>query len=125
MSETKAERNLIAYFRTAEDADRVKEALWQLGIDDVRVEPLYAQPYDDAARPDPMSGRMPSLAGSVLDVDVPSRGTAVLLGADPAVSGMADGEGRVEGWSVVLAAVVPEIHLAHAQELVRRHGGRL
>jgi len=125
MAENKAERNLIAYFRNAQDADRAKEAFWQLGIDDVRVEPLYEQPYGDASRVDPMSGRMSSLAGTVLDVDLPSRDTAVLLGSDPAVSGMSDGEGLVDGWSIVLAAVVPEIHLDRARELVQQHGGRL
>ncbi|MGI6358756.1 MAG: hypothetical protein ACOX2K_08725 [Bacillota bacterium] len=117
------ERNIISYFSSAEDAIKAKEQLLEMGIEVVQIDQFGHVPGSELSDElhNPMTGEIASNAGLVegamLDDD-----SGVLLGSDPAVSGMA-GTARVRGYSFILTAVTDDQQISEAVRVLKQHNG--
>ncbi|MBO8165109.1 MAG: hypothetical protein H0Z34_15610 [Brevibacillus sp.] len=120
------ERNILAGFQSADNANKAAEQLRQAGFETVQVEIIDRYPGEGVEQViNPISGKIPSLGNLTLDADFPSgRDASVLAAADPSASGMADG-GQDRNGSVLLTAVVPEERGDEAAEIIRSFGGEI
>ncbi len=119
------EVNILAGFRSVDDANQAAEALQKAGFSTVQVEVISMYPGNGVVRiTNPISGEIPSLGHLTLGGDFPSgRDASVLAAADPSASGMsAAGQNQTDP-SVLLTAVVPELRSDEAVSIIRAHGG--
>lgn len=116
------EKNLLAFFKSPEDAEEAKRRLQALGIDTVRITPVDRFPSEDRDWfPLSLSGGMP--LAKLTEEKVPSgRNEAILMAANPVSSGMSDGEGSVSGYNHLLIAVMDEALHHEAISIVREMG---
>lgn len=119
------ERNILAGFRTPDNAEAAAQALRKAGFQTVQVDMVSQYPGDGVEkRMNPISGKIPSLGSLTLGADFPSgRDSSILAAADPAASGMSDGGQDTLGASVLLTAVVPEDRGDEATGIIRSYGG--
>lgn len=119
------ERNILAYFKSPEQAHEVASQLKSMGIDGVAVDRFSAYPggsMDDLMNP--ITGRISSQARMTLGDGILNRDAGVLASVDIAASGMSDGgQNAISGRDIVLAAVVDEGVFEQAREAVRQNGG--
>lgn len=118
------ERSVFASFKSQPDAQAVQEKVKRLGISDTQVAHFSAYGTPDGDRSIiPISGDIPSLAALTLGAEVSSRDAGILMSADPAASGMSDGEGRITGRDWLLTVVCPEDQVETVVELIKDGNG--
>ncbi|MCK9906010.1 hypothetical protein MXD63_39220, partial [Frankia sp. Cpl3] len=119
--------NILAGFRTPDDAGAAAEALRQAGFQTIQVDMVSKYPGDGVEkRMNPITGAIPSLGTITLGANFPSaRDASVLAAADPAASGMSDGGQDTSGATVLLTAVVPEERGDEATEILRSFGAEI
>lgn len=122
-----AEKNILAYFKTPEEADAVAAKLKGPGTVDVSVDRIGKYPGDGVSRAiNPINGDFPGLGYLTLDADFSNQSAAILAGADASASGMSDGgDNDITGRDILLTAVVEESFYEEALKLVRSGGGLL
>ncbi|MFT9849693.1 hypothetical protein [Aneurinibacillus sp. REN35] len=120
-----AEKNILAYFKSPEEAEEAARRLTELGVIDQSIDRIsrYAGQGTDQMI-NTLSGDLPSLASTVLDADITNRGAGVLLAADVSASGMSDGgQDDITGRDILLTVVVDEAKHHQALHIVEQAGG--
>lgn len=120
-----AEKNILAYFRSPEEAEGAAQKLRALRAIDVSVERISEVPGADAYHGgNPVSGDFTSLADLTLGAEVTGSSPGILLAADPDASGLSGGDGKTAGGrDVLLAAVVDEQVHRQAMRVIEEAGG--
>ncbi|MHB1407052.1 MAG: hypothetical protein ACYCV0_15875 [Desulfitobacteriaceae bacterium] len=119
-----SERNILAYFKTPDQAQQAAAQLKSLGISDVQVDRFSKYPGGSADRlMNPLTGQVSSLSDLTLG-DISARDIGVLTAADVSASGMSNGgETSVSGRNVLVAAIVEDSLYDQAIQIVRTSGG--
>jgi hypothetical protein len=104
------ERNVLAYFKSPEDAEAVSAKLKALKVVDMQIDRISRYPGDPVDETmNPLTGNITGLGGLVMDGDETSASAGILMAADPSASGMSDGgQGGPTGRDILLTAVVEE-----------------
>jgi hypothetical protein len=120
-----AEKNILAYFKSPEEAEAVAGRLKKLNPIDIAIDRIEKYPGDGVERAfNPISGDVPSLGKLTLDADYSGRSAAVLSAADPSASGMSGGgDDDLDGRDILLTVVVAEPSFEEAMRLIREGGG--
>jgi len=120
------ERNILAGFRSPDDANKAAEQLRKSGFTTVQVDTVSQYPGDGIDKiTNPIAGEVPSLGSLTLEADFHSgREASVLAAADPSASGMADRNMEDIGRNILLTAVVPEERGDEAAEIIKSFGGQ-
>lgn len=120
-----AERSILAYFHSPEEAEGVASKLRALRALDVSVDRFGKYPGDGVDHiMNPITSDFPGLGYLTQSADFNSRDAAVLAAADVDASGMAGGaESGPTGRDVVLAAVVDESVYEQALRVIHDGGG--
>ncbi|MCL6452831.1 MAG: hypothetical protein K6T78_04275 [Alicyclobacillus sp.] len=119
-----SERTVLASFYSEPEANVVADQIRDLGVETVQVDTLHRYPTPRANHwVYTLSGEVPSLASLTLDTTPGSRDAAVLMAADPAASGMSDGQGNITGRNYLLTAVCPEDLVETVVQLIRDGNG--
>jgi len=123
------EGSLLAYFPSGRQAEAAAAALKGAGFTEVQVDRVsrYGVVSDEEYDVAP-GGLGVSLAGLVTyggDLDrVPDPSARVLLGADPAASGMAAHDyGLAGGRTFLVTVVAPAEDIPRAAAIIKEHGG--
>ena len=91
------EKNILAYFKTPEQAEGVARKLQALSVMDVSVD-RFSRYSGEGHHPDnPITGEITSLASMTQDAEITNRSAGILSATDPAASGIrvtADKEGQ-------------------------------
>ncbi|WP_248926737.1 hypothetical protein [Paenibacillus hamazuiensis] len=121
-----AEKNLLAYFHTPEQASGVAAKLKSLRAIDVSVDRFGKYPGEGIEETqNPLTGNIPSLGWLTLGGDF-DRDSGILAAADVSASGMSDGgQGGPTGLDIVLSAVVDESIYEQARRVIEEGGGQI
>lgn len=117
------EKNVLAYFKTLEQAEQIANQLKSMGVTDVQIDRIHQYPGETADHlMNPATGQIGSLSDLTLG-DI--RGDiGPLTAADTSASGMSDGGGSfVTGRDVLLAAIVDDAQFNSLREQIRSLGG--
>ncbi len=120
-----AEKNILAYFHSPEEAEGVAKKLQALRAIDVSVDRFGRYPGDgiDVIN-NPITGNISGLGSLTLSGDFDSQGASILAAADPGASGMSHGgQGGPTGRDILLTAVVDEQMYEKALQVVKEAGG--
>jgi hypothetical protein len=120
-----AEKNILAYFNTPEDAEGAASKLKALRAAAVKVDRIGEFPGSGIDHiENPITGDFPGLGYLTLGGDFSGNSSAILAAAHPDASGMADrSDGRPAGKDVLLTAVVDESIHHQALRVVEEAGG--
>lgn len=119
------EKNILAYFTTPEQAKRVAERLGNMGFQEIQVDHFSRLPGDDLDLNTTRAiSQAETLSELVTGVTETGPDSGVLLAADPVASGMSSGgTNLVDGYNIILTAVVDERRHEEALQVVREMGG--
>ncbi|MFD2612720.1 hypothetical protein [Paenibacillus gansuensis] len=122
-----AEKNILAYFNTPEQAEAVKSKLMALRASEVAIDRFSMYPGDGLEQiMNPATGKVPSLASLTLDADITNRSAGILTAADINASGFSDGgQGGPTGKDILLTAIVDEEIHHQALQVIRDAGGQM
>ncbi len=118
------ERTVLASFYSEPEAKQAADEIKQLGVETTQVDQLHA--YGGILpekRLFPISGNIPSLASLTLNTIPSSRDKSVLMAADPAASGMSDGQGNITGRNYLLTVVCPNEIVDQVVQIIRNNRG--
>jgi hypothetical protein len=120
-----AEKNILAYFRSEEEARGAEAKLQALRAIDTSVDRIGRFPGEGITHTmNPIAGDFPSLGSLTQGADFDSPTAGILAAADVTASGMSDGGSDViTGRNVLLTAVVDERVYEQALAVVRESGG--
>ncbi len=120
-----AEKNILAYFNSPEQAEGIATKLKSLRAIDVQVDRFSKYPGESTDEVmNPITGNVASLATLTQGAAISSREAGILIAADPAASGLSDGgEGQVTGKNILLTAVVDESVYEQALRVIQDGGG--
>lgn len=120
------EKNILAYFKSPEEAEGVARKLNALRVQDVSIDRFsrYAgEGYDPI---NPVTGKISSLSAITQDASITNPSAGILSAADPAASGMSHGgQGGPTGHDILLTAVVDESIHHQAMRIIEEAGGLL
>ncbi|AQT83931.1 hypothetical protein ERICIV_03122 [Paenibacillus larvae subsp. larvae] len=120
-----AEKNILAYFNTPEQAKEVASKLNALRAEDVQIDRFgryLGVGVDDVMNP--ITGNFSSLGNLTLGANFANRSSAIMAAADTSASGMSDGgQGGPNGKDILLTAVVDESIHEQALQIIRDSGG--
>ncbi len=119
-----SEKNIIAYFKSPEEAGKVADQIKSLGVDDIQIDRVRKYPLGSAdLLSSPLSGEISSQATLTLGSSG-GRDTGILLSSDVSASGMSDGgQNPITGRDIVLAAIVDESIFEKAIQFVKDADG--
>ncbi|GIQ69707.1 hypothetical protein DUZ99_05510 [Xylanibacillus composti] len=122
-----AEKNILAYFKSPEEAEGVKAKLEVLRAIDISIDRFSRYPGDGVEHiENPITGDITSLADLTLGADVSSRSAGILTAVDPGASGLSDGgQDDPVGRDILLTAVMPEETHEQAIQVIEQAGGML
>jgi len=118
------ERTVLASFYSEPEAQQAASQIHAMGVEVAQIDELHA--YGGVTpnrRFYPISGDIPSLAELSLNAQVLSKDASVLLAADPAASGMADGRSNITGRNYLLTVICPEPLVDKAVQVIRTANG--
>ncbi|KZE72968.1 hypothetical protein L8C07_02375 [Paenibacillus sp. CMAA1739] len=122
------EKNILAYFKSPEEAQGAARKLEALRVTDMSIDRFSRYPRQstgNAGLP-VFSGQINSLSSLTQGVEFTDRSPAILAAADPVASGMSDGgQGGPTGRDILLTAVVDESIHHQAMSIVEQAGGML
>ncbi|AOZ91742.1 hypothetical protein [Paenibacillus crassostreae] len=119
-----AEKNILAYFKTPEEAEKISRKLQSLQVVDMSIDRFSAYPGGELNQPmNLLSGDM-SLAGLTQNASITNPSAGVLAAASPAASGMSDGgEDGISGFDILLTVVIEESSFDQAMRVIQEAGG--
>jgi hypothetical protein len=119
-----AEKNILAFFKSPEEADRALKQMESLSIVDSSVRRVDGYPGEGADVDNPITGDIPSLGAMTLSGDFDDRNAGILAAASVSASGMSSGgpDNVVTGKDVLLTVVVQEQDHERALQIVREAG---
>ncbi|MBD0379082.1 hypothetical protein [Paenibacillus sedimenti] len=120
-----AEKNILAYFHTPEEAEGAAAKLKALRAVAVSVNRFGRyEGYGLQSVMNPYAGDFGSLGRLTQAAHVSTPDEGILIAADPAASGMSDGGGGgVTGIDIVLAAVIDDSVYEQAIRVIESAGG--
>lgn len=120
-----AEKNILAYFHSPEQAEGIASKLNALRAITVQVDRFSRYPGEGMNNiMNPLTGNIASLATLTQGAEISSRDEGILIAADPSASGMSDGgDGGVTGRDILLTAVVDESVYEQALRVIEQGGG--
>lgn len=120
-----AEKSILAYFKTPDQAQKALEQLKKLRLIDAKIDRFDGMPGDGVERiMSPLNGDFDSLGELTLDGEIENRSAGILSAASVSASGYSSGgpDNRVTGRDILLTAIVDEQDYEKAQEIVRQAG---
>ncbi|MCF6094653.1 hypothetical protein L1765_11845 [Microaerobacter geothermalis] len=118
------QRNILASFRTVDQAQRAKEFLVQNGFDIVQIDNISPYPGEGTDQfMNPITGKIESLVNLTLAGNPDSKNADILIAAAPEASGMADGSGMEKNQNVLLTVVTDDEHGESAENIIKKYGG--
>jgi len=120
-----AEKALLAYFNTPDQAQKALEELKKLRLIEAKIDRFDGMPGDGVERiMSPLNGDFGSLGELTLDGEFENRSAGILSSSSVSASGYSSGgpDNRVTGRDILLTAIVGEQDYEKAQEIVRRAG---
>ncbi len=121
------EKNILAYFRSPEEAQSAATKLRSLRIEDLSIERFNQYPGEGVSRMmNPINGDIPSLGKLTLDADFPNRSAGIMAAIDPSASGMTDGRhDELMGYDILMTVVVTEDDHEKAMRVLEACGARI
>lgn len=118
------EKNIIAYFKSAEEAKKVAEQIKSLGVNDIQIDRFGKYPFGSADQlMSPITGQLSSQATLTLGASG-GRDTGILASADISASGMSNGgQSPITGRDIVLAAIVDKSIFDQAIQFIKDGDG--
>lgn len=119
------EKNILAYFKTPEEAEQVKAKLTSLRAIDVSIDRFSKYPGDGADDiMNPITSEFGSLGNLTLDASFSSKSSGIMAATDVSASGFSDGgQGGPTGRDILLTAVMPEDTHHKALKVIEEAGG--
>jgi hypothetical protein len=120
------EKNILAYFKSPEEAEGAAQKLHALRAIDVSIDRVSKYPGGGggAHAENPIAGDFGSLASLTLGADVGGNSPGILMAAGTDASGLSDGgQGGPTGRDVLLTAVVDEGVHRQALSVIEQAGG--
>lgn len=120
-----AEKNILAYFHSEEEARGAEAKFKSLRAADTSVDRIRRFPGEGAAHTmNPVNGDFASLGNLTQGADFSNRSAGILAAADVTASGMSDGGSEViTGRDILLTAVVDESIYDQAMSVIQEYGG--
>lgn len=120
------QRNLLAAFRTVDDAQKTRETLSKAGYHDMQIEQIDPYPGEGVEKvSNPITGQLDSLSEMALDADATSKSDAIMNAANEEASGMSDGNPFETEENVLLTVVTDDQHADTAQSIIQKFGGKI
>lgn len=120
-----AEKNILAYFKSPEEAEGVAKKLQALRVADLSIDRFSAYPggeLNDTMHP--LTGDIVSLTSMTQNASLTNRSAGILGAADPSASGMSDGrQDGLEGRDILLTVVLDENMFDQAMNIIEDAGG--
>jgi len=120
-----AERSILAYFNTPDQAHKALAQLKQLNLIDSRIDRFDGIPGDGIDQMmNPVRGEFDSLNELTQNGEFENRGAGVLSATSVSASGYSSGgiENRVTGRDILLTAIVGEQDYERARSIVQEAG---
>lgn len=120
-----AEKNILAYFKSPEQAEKALEQIKALKLVDSSINRFDGYPGDGSDRiRNPITGDFPGLGYLTLGGDFPDRDAAILAAANVSASGMSSGEQSYEtaGRDILLTVVIDEDDYEQAVAIAEKAG---
>lgn len=118
------EKNILAYFKSPEEAEGVAKKLNALRALDVSVDRFSRYPGEGYDPMNAITGKITSLSAITQDAMITNNSAGILAAADPAASGLSHGgQGGPTGHDILLTAVVDESIHHQALRIVEEAGG--
>ncbi|MDR3541327.1 MAG: hypothetical protein P4L69_10235 [Desulfosporosinus sp.] len=118
------EKNILAYFKSPEEANKAAEKLKSLGVMDIRIDRFSKYPLGSADQfTNVLTGDSSSQATLTLGANA-GRDTGILTSTDVSASGMSDaGQDPITGSDILLATTVDESIFDQTRQLIREGNG--
>ncbi|MDF2937048.1 MAG: hypothetical protein K0Q90_2421 [Paenibacillaceae bacterium] len=119
------EKNVLAYFKTQEEAREVLMKLQVLRVAEARIDRVTKYPQESREiQINPVTGNVAGLAELTQDAIGDTHEAGVLMASDPAANGMSmGGSGGVTGRDILLTAIVEDSIHPQVLHLVEQAGG--
>ncbi|BFH61406.1 hypothetical protein [Paenibacillus azoreducens] len=119
-----AEKNILAYFKSPEEAESVSKKLQALRVVDMSIDRFSMYPDTDPYGAPNLSGSMGSLSSVTYGNTLGGDSTNVLAATNVTASGMSDGgQGGPTGRDILLTVVVEEESFDKAMRIIEDAGG--
>ncbi|MFE9277057.1 hypothetical protein ACXFAU_07885 [Paenibacillus glucanolyticus] len=120
-----AEKNILAYFKSPDQAQHAARKLQSLRVADMSIDRFGAYPGGELNQPmNPLTGNIASLSTLTLNADISGPGAGILGAADPSASGMSSrGQDGTEGRDILLTVVLDEGVFTQAMRIIEESGG--
>lgn len=120
------EKNILAYFKSPEEAEGAARKLQALRVVDLSIDRFSRYPGEGYDPLNPVTGKISSLAAITQDAEITNRSAGILSAADPAASGMSHGgQGGPTGHDILLTVVVDESSHHQALRIIEELGGMM
>ncbi|WP_339060778.1 hypothetical protein [Tepidibacillus marianensis] len=117
-------RNILASFKTADEAQQAGRELQLLGIQEMRIDRVSLYPgYNLNNLSNPLTGRFESLAELTLGSDFTNKNAEILATADVSASGLSDGGNMDIDRNVLLTVVADETLADQAEQVINKYNG--
>ncbi|WP_379135104.1 hypothetical protein [Paenibacillus sp. sgz500958] len=122
-----SEKNILAYFKSPEEAEAVSRKLQALRVIDMSIDTFGKYPGNSSySGNNPLTGDIQSLATMTLNASIESRSAGILASTDTSASGMSHGgDGGPTGRNILLTVVVDSESFDQALRIVEEAGGMI
>lgn len=120
-----AEKNILAYFKSPEQAKKALEQMNSLKVVDSSIDRFDGYPGDGLEHiENPITSDFPGLGYLTLGGDFSDRNAGVLAAASVSASGMSSGgkDNEVTGRDILLTVVIEEEDFDRAMAIVQKEG---
>ena len=118
------EKNILAYFKNPEEAEKVLENIKNLGVSEIQIDRFSKYSLGSADQLfNPLTGDTPSQARLTLGLNA-GNDSGILASTDVSASGMSNGgQNAITGRDIILSAVVGESIFDQVRQLIREGEG--
>jgi len=124
LAKEETSKNILAYFKSPEAANKVLEKFKSLGVTEIQIDRFGRYSLGSADQlMNPLTSDTPSQATLTLGANA-GQDSGILLSADVSASGMSDGgQDPITGRDIILGAVVDEARFDQCRQLIREGDG--
>lgn len=118
------EKNILAYFKSPEEAQGVVRKLEALKVVDMSINRFSAYPGGEMNNiMNPLTGNIVSLTSMTLNSALSNTSAGILGAADPSASGMSAADDGLHGRDILLTVVLDESVFERAMSIIEEAGG--